>query len=403
MVEWQSNIGNVGWIKHPSTKKLAIILGHEGFRFVGGAVRDALFGIDREDTDVDIATLFTPEKVTSLMEHNGVKVIPTGLKFGTVTAVIDKKSFEITTLRHDVKTDGRHAEVAFHDSWEEDAKRRDFTLNALYANSKGDVFDYLDGFKDLKDGRIKFIGDAKTRIEEDALRILRYFRFYAHFGIMGLDQSDLEACINAKKSLNNLSVERILMELLKLLEAPNPIPSLLIMEENGFLGEILPEAQNVSLIKNLVEVERIIVDPGPLRRLSLLMPKRNKVLNEVAKRLKFSNVMTGEMKALLYPDATIKSDMSDLAIKHALYHHQYSTFRDHLIINSAPDEAGGLHAVLERAKDCEIPKFPVKGRDLIEKGFEQGQAMGNQLDRLEKIWLNSDFVFSKEDLLREVD
>ena len=208
MVDWQGNISDAKWLAYPETKRLISLLGESAIRFVGGAVRDTLLGLDKNDNwDIDVATTYTPEKVIEILENSHVKVIPTGLKHGTVSAVIDNKIFEITTLRHDVETFGRHANVEFHHNWEEDAKRRDFTLNALFANASGDVFDYTGGFKDLKAGKVRFIGDAKKRIKEDALRILRFFRFFALYGRGEMDKDSLNASLTSKTLLKTLSVE----------------------------------------------------------------------------------------------------------------------------------------------------------------------------------------------------
>jgi poly(A) polymerase len=404
MVEWQGNIGGAIWLENLATKKIIDALGEDAIRFVGGAVRDELLGLKKgEFMDVDIACLYPPDKVTALLENNSIKVIPTGLKHGTVTAVIGDKTFEITTLRHDVETFGRHANVEFHDNWEEDAKRRDFTLNALYANTKGDVLDYIDGFKDLKVGKIRFIGDAKTRIEEDALRILRFFRFFAHYGKGKMDKNALTASVASKALLETLSVERILLEFLKLISARDPLPCLRVMEENGILDVILPEAEPVDNLKDLIPLEIALGEGSPIRRLSCLLPKKMVALKAVAERLKFSNDLRGHLRALQHLDPNIHIGIEPLMIKHVLYHYGYVTFRDQLILKSKKTDLEAINRICDIARDMEIPKFPVRGGDLIALGYEANQKLGEAISHLEELWLESNFKFSKEDLLRSLD
>jgi len=253
------------WMEAPETRAVLAALGGEG-RFVGGCVRDTLLG--RAVGDIDIATPLTPDEVTRRLNAAGIKVAPTGLTHGTVTAVASGKPFEITTLRHDVETDGRHARVAFTDDWAEDAKRRDFTMNALFLEADGAVFDPMGGLGDLRAHRVRFVGDPMTRIREDVLRILRFYRFHAHYGAGEPDPSARVACRALAHLLPNLSRERVAAELLKLLAAADPVPALRLMKEDGVLAQILPEAPRLDQLAALIPLEPA---PDSIRRLAALI------------------------------------------------------------------------------------------------------------------------------------
>src|SRR5215469_4923726 len=236
------------WMIAPETRKLMAALS-EG-RFVGGAVRNALSGWPAGD--IDIAVPMPPEETLRRLEVAAIKAVPTGIEHGTITAIVNGHPFEVTSLRRDVETDGRHAVVTFTDDWEEDAARRDFTMNALYASGDGEIFDYHGGVEDLIAGRVRFVGDAATRIKEDYLRILRLFRFHAWYGKGDMDLEALRAAADAKAGLAKLSGERIAKEMLRLLECQNPAPALRLMAASGVLSELLPYALELPRLEHLV-------------------------------------------------------------------------------------------------------------------------------------------------------
>ncbi|MEE2979967.1 MAG: CCA tRNA nucleotidyltransferase, partial [Pseudomonadota bacterium] len=259
------------WMTAPETRSVLDALGAEGavVRLVGGAVRDAVIGRPHGGTDIDIATPDTPETVIRLLEAAGLRAVPTGLKHGTVTAVAGRQPFEITTLRRDLETDGRHATVAFTDDWAADAARRDFTMNALYCDPGGTLYDPVGGIADIKAGRVRFIGDGRTRIDEDALRILRFFRFHAHYGATTADGDALDACRAKAAAVAALSGERIGPEMLKLLAAANPIEALTLMIESGVMAHLLPGVGDAGPLSALCQAEA--GEPDALRRLALLL------------------------------------------------------------------------------------------------------------------------------------
>src|SRR3954469_7246222 len=275
-----------GWMTSPATVAVMAALG-EG-RFVGGAVRNALLGVPV--VDIDIAVPMPPEEAMARLKAKGIKVVETGLEHGTVTAVAGTHAFEVTSLRKDVETDGRHAKVLFTDDWAEDAARRDFTINALYAGAGGEIFDYATGVEDLIAGRVRFVGDAATRIGEDYLRVLRLFRFHAWYGKGDLDSEALRAAAQAKSKLKTLSGERIAKELLRLLEAGNPAPVLRVMAATGILSELLPGALQLPRLERLAEIEADNLAPREgVLRLAALLPDDANAAHAVADALKLSN------------------------------------------------------------------------------------------------------------------
>src|SRR3954466_8523052 len=274
-----------GWMTAPETVAVMAALG-EG-RFVGGAVRNALLGVPV--VDIDIAVPIPPEEAAARLRAKGIKVVETGLDHGTITAIAGVHAFEVTSLRRDVETDGRHAKVAFTDNWAEDAARRDFTINALYASAGGEIFDYTTGVEDLAVGRVRFVGDARTRIAEDYLRVLRLFRFHAWYGKGELDADALRAAAEARDKLTTLSGERIAKELLRLLEAGNPAPVLRVMAATGILPLLLPGALQLPRLERLAEIEADNLFPrdGILRLAALLSDDSDP--HAVADALKLSN------------------------------------------------------------------------------------------------------------------
>jgi poly(A) polymerase len=342
---------------------------------------------------------------------------PTGLKHGTVTLVVNGRPFEVTTLRKDVETDGRHAEVEFTDDWRTDAERRDLTINALYADAKGEVHDYVGGLDDIKTATIRFIGSAAKRIEEDHLRILRFFRFFAYYGQGRPDAEGLKASAAAKKSLQFLSAERVWAEVRKLLSAEDPVRALLWMRTAGVLTEVLPETEKwgIDLMPALVRAERQFGwNPDPLLRLAAIVPPVPERLKAMAERLKMSGVEKGFFSQFSeFPDVgeTItRSQFEKLLYEHGV---EGAVTKLKLAIASAVGKGeedldalrriGHLTKRLEETQRWQRPVFPLKGADLIARGMEAGPEIGNVLERLEQSWVASDFGLSKDELLASLN
>lgn len=366
-------------------------------RFVGGAVRDALIG--RAVSDVDLATDLKPDAVTTRLQAAGVTVVPTGLRHGTVTAVTGGRHFEITTLRVDVETDGRHARVAFGADWQGDAERRDFTMNALYLDADGTLYDPAGGRADLDAGRIRFVGDPARRIAEDYLRVLRFFRFQAHFGRVPPDATALDACRSAAPKLATLSAERIRVELLKLLAAPDPTPTVRLMAELGIFAPILPEATKIDRLAGLIAAERALAEPGDvLRRLAALLETDD--ARAVADRLRLSNAEIDRLADALDPAPQPRPDLAPAAVRAEVYRGGALRFIDRLLLVAAlspePQRFAGLLPIV-RAFDK--PKLPVAGRDLVALGVPRGPPVGKLLRRLEERWIAGDFTEDRDALL----
>ena len=355
-----------------------------GPRIVGGAVRDTLLGLSV--TDVDLATKLLPNVVIDRLEAANIKAIPTGFDHGTVTAVADGKNYEVTTLRRDVATDGRRATVAFATDWKEDAARRDFTINALYADPvTGEIFDYFNGLADLDEGNIRFIGNANERIAEDHLRILRYFRFLARFGEGAVDRDSIAACASAATSLLALSRERIASELFKLLALPDPRQSVSLMIRHKIFASFLPElADNAeAILERLLARERGFKTSLPARLLSLL-PRDPDVAQNVAMRLKLSNAMRAEMVGRVSGPPPVAANIRALA-----YLHNIDCARDTAMLFA--DDADFTEG-MDRLEGWSVPVLPIKGGDLIKLGLPVGPLVAETLKIVEARWISEDFA-----------
>lgn len=358
---------------------------HGGPRYVGGAVRDTLLGL--MVADVDIATTLLPQDVIDRLEAAGVKAVPTGLDHGTITAAIDGKNYEITTLRRDVATDGRRATVAFSEDWREDAARRDFTMNALYADpDTGEIFDYFDGQRDLKDGVLRFIGQPAERIAEDFLRILRYFRFLARYGNGPLNQDALDACAQGAHGLTALSRERIAQELARLLSLKDPVNSVRLMQQHGIFAPFLPElADDASdRLERLVAREPRYDAPISLaaRFLAILKPDPVAV-EKVAARLKLSNKMRESMSRRVQSPAPNADNIRSIA-----YRTDADTARDVAMLYASDDV---LAACLSKLCNWDAPTLAIKGGDLIRMGLPAGPIIAQTLQAIEAQWIADDF------------
>jgi len=380
-----------GWMTAPETVAVMAALGEA--RFVGGAVRNALLGAGV--VDIDIAVPMPPEEAMARLKAKNIKVVETGLEHGTVTAIAGAHAFEVTSLRKDVETYGRHAKVAFTDSWAEDAARRDFTINALYASADGEIFDYATGVEDLAAGRVRFVGDARTRIAEDYLRLLRLFRFHAWYGKGDLDGEALRAAAEAKDKLKSLSAERIAKEMLRLLEAGKPGPVLRVMAATGILSEILPGPLQLPRLERLTEIEAENLFPRDgVLRLAALLPDSAEVAQAVAEALKLSNADRSRLAGALSGEG-IAEHLSARQARGLLYRIGPARFRDLVMLHwaAAPVSAGlPWRMLLQMAEKWQRPRFPLTGRDVMAAGVPEGPQVGRVLGEVENWWVEQDFA-----------
>nr|WP_239805702.1 CCA tRNA nucleotidyltransferase [Croceicoccus hydrothermalis] len=367
------------WTRWAGLRTLVDALGADDCRYVGGCVRDALLDVAAQD--IDIATRHAPDDVMRALNDAGIRTIPTGIDHGTVTALLPEASVEITTLRRDVATDGRHATIAFTDDWREDAARRDFTINALYAHPATLVIDdYFGGLDDLKSGTVRFIGDARTRIAEDHLRILRYFRFEARFGTGAPDAEAVAACRECAPTLMGLSRERIGQELRRLLALPDPASTVRHMAELGVLRVILPECgtDELDTLSRLIEAEDAAgIAPDALRRLAALLPARRDVAAQVAARLRLSNAQKKRLISAAEREAGDTANPRGL-----LFQIGRERSEDRLLL---------LGASLDPIAGWEPPPFAIDGRAVIAAGVDKGPAVAAMLHRVQARWIDEGF------------
>lgn len=363
-------------------------------RFVGGCVRDALRG--RPVKDIDIATAEPPDRVVALIEKAGLRSVPTGIDHGTVTAVVDKAHFEITTLRHDVETDGRRARVAFTDDWIADAERRDFTFNAIFCDEDGTLYDPTGGIGDLEAGRVRFVGIALERIREDVLRLLRYFRLYAYYGSAPPDPAALEACRTMAPQIETLSVERVWGELRRLLQAPDPVAVLDLMEEWKVLGHVLPEAGDRARLGRLVDIERQQNVPvQDIRRLAALLSVDETEAAALADRFRLSNAEAKRLRALMAPHHRPSASAGDRENRVTLYHTGADIFGDLVLLGWAADQESPADAwsqLTTLAERMPVPSFPLAGKDVLSLGVPAGPRVGDLLEAAEVWWIEREFV-----------
>jgi len=394
-------IADRSWLDAPPTRTLVQALDLAGldFRFVGGAVRDGVLG--RPVADVDIATPALPETVLSALDRAGIKSVPTGLAHGTVTALVEGRPFEITTLRRDVATDGRHAAVAFSRDWREDAARRDFTMNALYADRDGGVTDFFGGIADARAGKVRFIGDPATRIIEDGLRILRFFRFHARYGLGKPDLEGLAACARLAAMIDRLSGERVRDELFKLLAAPDPLPAWRAMAEAGVAAHLLPDA-NADGLQAMVALEGALgLAPEVLRRLAALGGDAA----QLKKRLKLSNRDAKRLIAIGAPGPRTVL-IAHGAFGRALYGGEPDEVRDAALlghVRAGTPDLPTLADFLGFLKTWREPKFPLSGADLRRRGVPEGAEVGRLLAAIELWWAMLDFKPGRAACLAELD
>ncbi|WP_086994243.1 CCA tRNA nucleotidyltransferase [Rhizobium sullae] len=412
-----TSLADEAWFQDLRLQRVFALLNADGGegRVVGGAVRNSLMGIPV--SDIDVATTLTPDTVTQRAKADGIKAIPTGVEHGTVTLVIEGKPFEVTTLRTDVETDGRRAKVAFSTNWQADAERRDFTINALYMNSKGEVVDLVGGLADIEKRNIRFIGDATARIAEDYLRILRFFRFFAHYGSGRPDAEGLRACSAARSKLSTLSSERVWSELRKLLAAEDPGRALLWMRQVAVLSEVLPETEKwgIDAIPALVATEKALSwKPDPLLRLASIVPPDAERLERMAVRLRFSNAEAAYFRAWAAA-RPVDDEMSAAAFDRLLYRNgaEGIATRLKLALAVARGKAEGnmeemsrsarLGKLLAQALAWRKPKFPIGGGDVISTGIPAGPRVGETLAKLESQWVDENFAADRAALLARLN
>jgi tRNA nucleotidyltransferase/poly(A) polymerase len=387
------SLADAGWLNASSLQRVLSAIAAAGgeARVAGGAVRNALLG--EEVTEVDLATTLSPEQVTEACTANGMTVHPTGIDHGTVTVVADHHPYEVTTLRHDVETDGRRAKVKFIDDWQADAMRRDFTMNALFCDALGRIHDFTDGYRDILRRKVIFVGDPAQRIEEDYLRILRFFRFHARYGEGAPDEAGLRACLRLKAGLDGLSAERIRQEMFKLMAARRAIPTLKLMAEQGILPQLLPHTEEWRVLERL--------PPDPLLRLAVLardpltMKERWRLSNHEGKRL-------SAICSLVPPSPGLR----EMEQKIILYQIGPEAWNDLVLIAWARSEAlmndAAWQGLLELPSRWNIPVMPVSGGDLLAAGMNPGPEIGVTLRKLEDWWVASGFTPGKQDLLKRL-
>jgi poly(A) polymerase len=376
------------WLDEPAIRRLLEALSAAAIeaRFVGGCVRDWLLGDAMGD--LDLATPARPEAVIAALATAKIKALPTGLAHGTVTAIVASRPFEITTLRRDVETDGRHARVAFDADWAEDAARRDFTINAIYLAPDGTIFDPVGGRADLAAHRVRFVGDAPTRIAEDVLRILRYYRFEARFGDGEGDAVARDACRAAVVKLPALSRERVSRELLRLLAASEPLRALTLMRDDGILAVLLPEATRLDRLERLRPLSA-----DPLLRLAALIGGDGSGAPALAERLRLSNAERGRLANLVQP-WPLEPD-ADARVQHlALYRLGRDLFDDLTLLLAADGSLSParLREFRHMAETWVVPAFPLGGADVTALGISPGPRVGRLIDAVKRWWEEGDFA-----------
>ncbi len=391
------SLAGAGWLTTGALARLLEVLDRDGeeARVVGGAVRNALLG--EPFHEVDVATTAVPDVVVKRVTMAGFKPVPTGIEHGTITVVIDRQPFEVTTLRQDVETYGRHAKVAFGRDWKTDAERRDFTMNALSATRDGTVYDYTGGFADLATRRVRFIGDPKKRIEEDYLRILRFFRFHAAYSNGGHPYAEgLAACIAGREGLDQLSRERVRMEVMKLIVVPHAVPTLITMADTGLLLRVLGGASYLGSFENMVKVEAAIGQAAdPVQRLGALGVWVAEDAERLTQKLRLHNAEQERLISMAEGWRRISPERGEAAAHTLIYRLGPQAFTDHALLGWARSAASASdanwHAMTTMPKRWTAPVFPLKAADFIKRGIDKGPALGVALRAAENAWIAAGF------------
>lgn len=405
LIEWSQGPGGQipiqPWMEAPATNAVldALASGGKEVRFIGGCVRDAI--LHRPVADIDLATPEPPERVIELLEAADIKAVPTGIEHGTITAVTKDQSFQITTLRRDVKTDGRHAEVEFTDNWKEDAARRDFTFNTLGATADGMIYDYFNGIQDLAERRIHFVGRAEERIKEDYLRILRYFRFIAVIGMRIDDKYGYEQCLRYAPEIANLSGERVRDELFKILESEIKYDAMNLMIDGGVTEHFLPEAKSTVVLKRLIWLETSAikfdsVHTDPIRRMAALIETDAAGVEAIAARLKMSNVQKKTLLELVSPSWTADPFITDEELRALLYRLGPACIIDLCLLEWSRrlidmprlprEQTDAWLRVIETADQWRKIEFPLRGQDVLDLDIEPGPRVSELLAEVETWW-----------------
>ena len=396
-------LGDVAWLSDPPVRRALGLLNGDGeeARVVGGAARNALMGLPL--SDIDIATTAVPGEVIRRAAAAGLKAVPTGIDHGTITLVIDGAPFEVTTLREDVETFGRKAIVAFGRDWRVDAERRDFTMNALSISPDGMVYDYVGGLADLRDRRVRFIGDPARRIAEDYLRILRFFRFQASYAGGAPDAAGLHACIVARDRLRTLSRERVRGELVKLLVAPYAVPTLTVMAETGFVELLLGGVAQLASFAAMVEVEAAAaLAPDPVRRLGALGLFTVEDAARLRDRLRLFNAEHERLVAMVERWWRVSPTHGEAEARALLYRLGPVRFADRVLLAWSRSRAGAAdptwQALATRPARWTPPRFPLRAADLMSRGLARGPALGAALRAAEEAWIAAGFPSDRETL-----
>lgn len=400
-MEPTGKISRPDWMEAPETRRVMAALTADGgeARFAGGCVRDAL--VNRRVYDIDIATPLTPQQVMALLDRARIRHVPTGLDHGTVTAVVDGHPFEITTLRVDIATDGRRAEVAFTDNWREDAARRDFTMNAMFCDLEGNLYDAFGGTADLRQGIVRFVGDPHARIVEDVLRILRFFRFHAHYGQGDPDPAALAACGRHARELPRLSAERVTREVLKLLESDRAAPAWQAMAGCGVLAQVLPVAIGSARLTRLIALEeRFSSKTDVMRRLAALIGDDLEHVREALTRLRLSSEQTARLK--LYAREGASGPFEDAAaLRRVVFSSGNDAVRSFLLLWTAAGRLSeeALPAFYQEATAFRAPRLPLTGVDVMKAGVPAGPEVGRVLAAVQNWWMERDFAPTRAECL----
>ena len=399
------SLADAPWFRRPELIRALAVLNGDGIesRVVGGAVRNALMGLPIGD--IDVATTARPDEVMARAAAAGIKAVPTGFEHGTVTIVVDRHPFEVTTLREDVETHGRRATVVFGSDWGADARRRDFAMNALYLDASGNLHDPVGGYPDILNRHVRFIGDAATRIREDYLRILRFFRFHAAYGRGAPDAEGLHAAIDARNGLRILSAERIGQEMRRLVTAPGAPETIAVMAEAGILEIVFAGVVYTSAfahLRDIVSAEGL--KPNAARALAVAGAAVAEDCNRIADRLRLSNADRGRMLAAVGLARHIGAMPEPAAIRRLVYGHGNDAATDALLYawchGRTPADDPDWHAALKLAHHWQAPKFPFSGRDAIAAGLPRGPVVGRVLDEVEAWWIAADFPGEIDELHR---
>jgi poly(A) polymerase len=388
--------GERGWLDQAPLSRLLDLLDADGeeARVVGGAVRNALLGLPVGE--IDIATTAVPDEVVRRATKAGFHPVPTGIEHGTVTVVIGGKPFEVTTLREDIETFGRHAKVRFGRDWKKDALRRDFTINALFLMRDGRVTDFVGGIEDIEARRVRFIGDPDARIREDYLRVLRFFRFHAAYGQRAPDAVGVAACIRARGELATLSRERVRAEMLKLFVATHAVPALAVMAETGLLGSVLGGVPLLASFANMMKAEQALsLEPDAIRRLGALAVFVVEDAERLRERLRLANVETRRLESMGEGWWQISPDRGEEAARALLYKLGAESFRDRTVLALARSQAKAVdrawRELITLPARWTPPKFPLAAKDFLDRGVAKGPALGKVLARAEAAWMAAGF------------